>query len=405
MDGATTGRPGLLWVWRDQPSRFGAGSLQRAAHLLLALADHFDLHVVIVSVGSGPAVVVQDADLFRRFASFEQIATKDLGAGPDPVAAITGRHAELGAEDVFARLVAIRRERHVAATMIVTFELAVFLRPVLSDLQPTYLELDELMSRRQQRFLATPGLSPEKSDEFRRGLRLMGILERQVLPQFRGVIVSSPVERANLRGMVPDEAVSFVPNATHHEAALPKVSPGTPPTIMFVGRLDYFPNLDAARFFLAEVWPLLRSRHGDGIRFHIVGAGAPPSFEPEAVPGVMFDRNRADIVPVYRAATLAVVPVRAGGGTRVKIIEAFALGRPVVSTTMGAEGLDVEHGRHLLIADQPEAFAVACTELLDDPQKAERVATEAAAWVQKHNSTAAVRAAIADSVIVRGLRV
>ncbi|MCW5713758.1 MAG: glycosyltransferase [Bauldia sp.] len=91
------------------------------------------------------------------------------------------------------------------------------------------------------------------------------------------------------------------------------------------------------------------------------------------------------------------------GGTRVKILEAFGLGRPVVATTMGAEGLDVEPGRHLLIADTPEAFAAACAELLDDPQKALQVATAASAWVQEQHSTAAIRTAVADSVVVRSL--
>jgi glycosyltransferase involved in cell wall biosynthesis len=173
---------------------------------------------------------------------------------------------------------------------------------------------------------------------------------------------------------------------------------------MFVGRMDYFPNHDAARYFLGEVWPLLRGCYGDDVRFHLVGAGAPPSFHPEEIEGVVFDRSRADIVPVYREASVAVVPIRSGGGTRVKILEAFALGRPVVSTTMGAEGLDVEHGRHLLIADTAEAFADACAALLDDQEKVAAFVAVAADWVRRHHSTTAVRTAVASSVIVRDLR-
>lgn len=195
----------------------------------------------------------------------------------------------------------------------------------------------------------------------------------------------------------------MVPNATHRDAVLPPPPPA-PRAILFVGRMDYFPNVDAASHFLSEVWPRLRARYADELSLHLVGFGAPPSFEPEKVAGVVFDRNRSDMLPAYRGATIAVVPIRSGGGTRVKILEAFALGRPVVSTTMGAEGLDVEHGRHLLIADSPEAFAAACADLLDDPRKAARLTAEAAAWVQKHHSASAVRAAVAGSVLVRAVR-
>ncbi len=398
MEGSKTGRPGLLWVCRDQPSRLGTGSQQRAAHVLLALADHFDLHVVLLPVWQSLRGV-RDRELFDRFASFEQIATRGPDAVPKRVP-VEGPAIEAAADGVPALLVEMARRRGVDATLIVTFELAVLLRPVLDRLPPVYLELDELMSQRQQRFLATPGLPQAQRDEFRRGLRLMSILEQQVLPRFRGVIVSSALEASHLRGRVPEESVSVVPNATHRDAVLPPPPPA-PRAILFVGRMDYFPNLDAASYFLSEVWPGLRARYADELRLHLVGFGAPPSFEPEKVAGVVFDRNRSDMLPAYRGATIAVVPIRSGGGTRIKILEAFALGRPVVSTSMGAEGLDVQHGRHLLIADSPEAFAAACADLLDDPYKAARLTAEAAAWVQKYHSPAAVRAAVAGSVLVR----
>lgn len=403
MNGSKAGRPGLLWVGRDQPSRLGAGSQQRAAHLLIALADFFDIHAVVVTIGR-ELPGIRDGDLFDRFASFGQIVTTESGTRSSPDMAGSGWRADVAAQDVPACLVAARQGRDIQATMIVTFELAVALRSVIGELQPATLELDELMSRRQERFLATPDLPRDKAEEFDRGMRLMRMLERQILPAFRGVIVSSELEKANLRGLVADEVLSFVPNATHREAMLPPAPPGRPRTLMFVGRMDYFPNLDAMRFFLRDVWPLLGARYGDDLRFHIVGGGAPASFTVDAFAGVTLDRDRADVLPVYREAAIAVVPIRSGGGTRVKIIEAFTLGRAVVSTTMGAEGLGAEPGRHLLIADTAEEFASACAKLIDDPQLAARLAAEAAEWVRTRHSTAAVRAAVAESVIVRALR-
>lgn len=403
LQGLKTDRPGLLWVCRDRPTRHGSGSQQRAAHVLLGLADHFDLHVVVFTPGPSLAGG-HDQDLFASFASYERISgeelAEDTAAVPDGGRSVAG----VAIDDAPARLVEMRRQRGVVGTMIVTFELAVFLRSVLDQLQPVHLELDEVMSRRQERFLATPELSSDKRAEYERGMRLMRMLERQVLPGFRGVIVSSELERANVRGLVPDEIVSIVPNATHRDAVLPPPSSQKPHTIMFVGRMDYFPNIDAMRYFLREVWPLLRAGLGDDVRFHIVGGGAPESFQVDDIAGVTLDRNRADVLPVYRQASIAVVPIRSGGGTRVKIIEAFALGRAVVSTTIGAEGLGAEPGRHLLIADTPEEFAGACARLIGEPQLAARLAAEAADWVRSRYSPAAVRRAVAESVIVRALR-
>jgi glycosyltransferase involved in cell wall biosynthesis len=103
-----------------------------------------------------------------------------------------------------------------------------------------------------------------------------------------------------------------------------------------------------------------------------------------------------DLIPWYSQAAVTVVPLRAGGGTRLKILESMALGRPVVSTTIGCEGLEVEHNRHILIADTPERFAGCVTRLLLDPALRDRIAAEARRLVEERYNWPAIGKRLLD---------
>jgi glycosyltransferase involved in cell wall biosynthesis len=132
---------------------------------------------------------------------------------------------------------------------------------------------------------------------------------------------------------------------------------------LFVGNLGYLPNAVGARWLCDEVVPKLGP-----VRVVLAGSGPTPGTEALASrPGVTVVADPPTVTPYYRAATVAVVPVRAGGGTRIKVLEAFAHGCPVVSTAAGAEGLPVTDGEHLLLADSADDFAAACRRLLADP--------------------------------------
>jgi glycosyltransferase involved in cell wall biosynthesis len=145
-----------------------------------------------------------------------------------------------------------------------------------------------------------------------------------------------------------------------------------------VGLLTYEPNLDALGYFTSEVLPIVRrerpdvtlrvvGRYGDGPRIRAIAA----------TDGVDMLGELPDVTDELRRATVAVVPIRFGGGTRIKLLEAFAYGLPAVSTTVGAEGLDVVPGTHLLVAEGPKAFAEACLTLLRDEHARERLAAAA----------------------------
>ncbi len=151
--------------------------------------------------------------------------------------------------------------------------------------------------------------------------------------------------------------------------------------LCFTGGMDYLPNEDAARWFLERVFPLvLRGRPDARITF--VGKNPPDALLERARPGqVVFTGRVEDVRPFARVAHVFVVPLRIGGGTRLKILEALSMNLPLVSTRIGAEGLDLVAGEHLLLADEPQEFAAAVLELANDRERARRLAASGRARV------------------------
>lgn len=137
-------------------------------------------------------------------------------------------------------------------------------------------------------------------------------------------------------------------------------------TLVYPGSPTYAPNFEAARWFGEEVLPRLQAAC-EGVRFTVTGRADPAQAESLTRLGVVLSGHVEDIRPHIAGSTVCVVPLRTGGGTRLKILEALALGTPVVSTTKGAEGLELTPGQDLLIADDAEAFASAVTSILVDP--------------------------------------
>jgi glycosyltransferase involved in cell wall biosynthesis len=163
--------------------------------------------------------------------------------------------------------------------------------------------------------------------------------------------------------------VTVVPNGVDLEFFRPPPGDGPEDLVVFTGSMDWRPNQDGIRWYLDEVHPLLRGR----VEAPLVVVGRnPPSWlsEDHLPPDVEVTGSVPDVRPYLERAGVFVVPLRAGGGSRLKILEALAAGRAVVSTTVGAEGLDLEDGKHLVLADTPEIFAAAVEGLLGDRDRA-----------------------------------
>ena len=148
--------------------------------------------------------------------------------------------------------------------------------------------------------------------------------------------------------------------------------------MLFVGNLNYYPNQDALAFFIDEILPLLREQTTRRLNFTIVGSGKWPGIAArQHVKECDFVGYVADVAPYYQQADAVVVPLRAGGGTRIKILEAFSFRKPVVTTSSGIEGISAEDEAQVLIADQPARFAAQICRIMEDLPLAERLTTRA----------------------------
>jgi len=221
--------------------------------------------------------------------------------------------------------------------------------------------------------------------------------ERRIVASYTRVTVTSAAEAARLEPLVPGTQVDVVPNGVdigYFGAVRTMQGALEPaPTVIFTGLLSFEPNVDALRFFAADVWPLIRQRR-PGTRFLVVGGGPVPT-EVEVLasqPGIRLFVSVDDVRPFLASSTVAVAPVRIGGGTRVKVLEALAAGLPVVSTTLGAEGLDLTPERDLLLADAADEFARSVLKLLDSRTQAQELAAHGGDMVRRLYSWDNIRA-------------
>ena len=183
-----------------------------------------------------------------------------------------------------------------------------------------------------------------------------------------GVCVCSTADQKRLAADAPSATTVVIPNAADVEYLQPRATDPAPDgrTVLFFGLLATVPNVDGVVYFLREIWPLIAAARPDA-RFVVIGADPAPEIRAHAGPGVTIVGPVDDLRPHLAAADAIVVPLRLGSGTRLKILEAWAMARPVVSTTLGAEGLDALPGRDLLIADAPSEFARSVLRVLGEP--------------------------------------
>ena len=190
--------------------------------------------------------------------------------------------------------------------------------------------------------------------------------ERRLSPRFDVNIVMSENDGESLRALAPSARTRVVANGVDTEYFTPAEDGGAP-VLIYGGGMNMFANRDAVLHFLRAVWPLVKVAE-PAVRFLAVGQDPPPELTALAAqdPQIVVTGYVADIRPYIAQATVYVVPLRVGGGTRLKVLDAMAMGKAMVSTTLGCEGLAVTAGEHLLVADAPPDFAAAVVSLLRD---------------------------------------
>ena len=226
---------------------------------------------------------------------------------------------------------------------------------------------------------------------FQMQAKKMEAYERKICRTAKHVIAVSEIDASRMKRMFGIETVTSVPTGVDVEYFAPRsVSPAIS-DMVFCGSMDWLPNVDAVAYFLAEVFPLIRDKL-PGATFTIAGR-SPDARVLKAVQGltgVNVTGKVEDMRPYLWGAKISVVPIRIGGGTRLKIYECMAAGVPVVSTTVGAEGLRYEDGADIVLADDPGGFAAACVRLLSDDAARSAVAHNALQRAQREFSWEAV---------------
>jgi glycosyltransferase involved in cell wall biosynthesis len=247
-------------------------------------------------------------------------------------------------------------------------------------------------------------------------------LERKALSEFDAHIVVSDRDRAHLLSIAPTANVFVIENGVDIEyystsaleqahsawlgrrplVSLPggqvadKLPGGSRHRLLFVGSMDYHANVDAVTYFAREVWPSLHLARPD-LNFTVVGRNPGSKVKALAsLPGVEVTGTVDDVRPYYGEALASIVPLRVGGGSRLKILEAMASGVPVVATTLGAEGLDIIPGEHLIIADSPRQLTHTLTEMREGSDAWRLLAAAGRSLVFRKYGWSALGAALAD---------
>lgn len=212
--------------------------------------------------------------------------------------------------------------------------------------------------------------------------RMMQRWEPNYLEKFDRSITVSVNDRDILSAANPALKIDVIPNGVDVHQYKMLTNAEDAHSLLFIGKMSYTPCSDAAVYFYREIFPLIQKQHED-TDLWIVGREPPQEVLDLNGKRVHVTGWVEEVVPYYQRSKVCVVPLRAGGGTRLKILEAMALGRPVVATTIGCEGLDVTDGVNIMIADRPEEFAAKTLRLLDDAELYQMIAQNARRLVEE----------------------
>jgi glycosyltransferase involved in cell wall biosynthesis len=389
-----TAKPYCLFVTSFLPYPTGGGSAMRASIALEVLSSHFSVIVVHPEVWASREGIFHDDWVRAHSAAFFRIQPHRVqDIRPLVEDFLTGEPGDAQLDVVYAF-------RQVVAPLAINCFNAAGSRP-----RVTILDLDDDECARNEQFAPLHEAAGEAAvaAKIRAEIPKMNLFRTILMPRFNHLLLASEEDCKTLRSRHPAHSFVHVPNAVRTPESPAAGVNRNPRSILFVGSLDYLPNEDAVAFFARSILPLIREQD-DRMTFRIVGVGQSESIVAvRSLPGVNLIGVVPDLAPEYASAGMLVVPLRAGSGTRIKILEAFQHRTPVVSTTKGAEGLAVTNGEHLLIADTPEELAAACLRLSTDDDLCRRLSDNAHAWVVQHHSIDTVRRILGECLEFHGI--
>jgi glycosyltransferase involved in cell wall biosynthesis len=382
--------PTMLMLTPVIPSPTGGGSPIRAAAILESLTRIGRVVVVQVECWGETANAADRSWCRAKSAAMVVMQPARLDAMPDIVAdamQATGLDLRIDAMYVFRQIVGpagLACKERFAPTVSVL------------DLDDDECQLDQFLIALQRKRGDHVGAAALAASEQRRRT-----LRQILINRFDQVFLSNPTDARSLARAHPSARIALLPNVVPPAHAATHVA-RDPWHMLFLGTLSYLPNEDGVAWFIRDVLPAMRARE-PRMTLRVAGVGMPEGLSMLlASDGVDFAGEVPDVAPEYAAACMLVVPLRAGSGTRIKILEAFAHGTPVVSTSIGAAGLDVRDGQHLLIADSPQELAQRCIQLAHDAALRESLTREALQWVTANHSIDVMHRAIVDALSSAG---
>ncbi len=278
--------------------------------------------------------------------------------------------------------------------LIVIFRLYLipFVIPYINRGIRVWLDADELESKARSRIarIYTEAGNEKKAEQLTVEANAYADVESKCLPFFDRVFASSEKEVKAIIDVCPNIDARVLPNV------YPRVLPQPPKILngsvhfLYVGSFGYYPNRDAINFFAKDILPVIKSCCSLQIRVDIVGTGLGAMDDLAVSPELRFIGTVDDVSPYYQDCDIAIVPLRAAGGTRIKILEAFSHKRAVVSTEIGAEGLELTAGNELFVASSAQDFAECCLRLIENDELRNNLASRGHQFFIQNNTVAKI---------------
>jgi len=382
----------ILWVKAGKILPAHSGGNIRSYHILRHLASRHDL--IFFSYYGGAPDAEYETELARQFPGAVCLCTgkREPSSGSraldylarlaKPVPYAVSRFESVLVQE---RLNTWFEERHFEVAVCDFLDAAVNLPSLLAI--PTVLFQHNVESEIWRRYALTEK-NPARRILYRVEFEKMLNYEQGAVRNFHHVIAVSEHDRHLMSAWTDARRITVVPTGVDLQRYRPiPFSETSKPLMLFVGAMDWEPNVDAVEYFCHEIWPSIQAKF-PAARFRIVGRNPVRRVQRLGSSSVEVIGEVPSVVEHLGESTVVVVPLRVGSGTRLKIYEAMAAGKAVVSTSVGAEGLDVHNHQDILLADDPGAFAESVTMLLDNVEARRRYERSAAALAARYDWTA-----------------
>jgi glycosyltransferase involved in cell wall biosynthesis len=387
-------KPSLVFMSPVIPSFSGNGLAMRAAHNLRALSESFLVHLLIIRMyrdrddAPGHDVVACCASWKLTDAPINQHMSLRRGVRnlirwgtlrPPPEWSAWDADSE-------AAVACYLKETSCRRIWVFRFYLLPWGKAWLDHGGSAWLDLDELESSsrlRQARLLFDLG-QHAMARRMSTQARAYRHLEERFLRRFERIMTASEIENERLRAQIGDLPAESWPNIVSLPREDLKPAAHERWHLLFVGSMGHLPNRAAVHYAAREILPRLQRMAERRVVLRVAGAGGTDADFAD-LKDVEWLGMVPDLLPLYADTDLVIVPLQAAGGTRIKILEALAHRKAVVSTRIGAEGLNVHHGEELYIVDTPDEMAAGCAELLRDAERRDRMAASGYAYVRAHH--------------------